>query len=122
MAKETNYCVVEGIVVGSFFNSEGSSFKIELTTEKPTEFIKDSYSNIAERFLPEILTKDTNTLSFHSRFSIPTLYNETVLSTDKIGVGSKIKVKLKGKGNGMYPVAIIVNELVETDQFNPFDF
>ena len=116
--------VVKGKVASSFFSTEGSSFKIELSSEKPLEFLKESYSDItSERFIPEIITKeDVKTISFHSKFEIPTSYNGEAFPTEKIGEGSKIRVKLKGTGKGIYPVAIIVEELVEKEPYNPFDF
>lgn len=125
MAKETRYEVVKGTVVKSFNNNEGSSFKIDLTTDKPMDFIKFAYSDVKnDRFLPEILTTENcNELSFHSKFSIPTkVENGDNIDVVTIGEGSSIRVKLKSNGNGMYPVAIIVNELVEKEPYNPFDF
>ena len=129
MAKETKYEVVKGNVVKAFSNTEGSSFKIDLTSEKPMDFIKFAYSDVKnDRFLPEILTKeDCNELSFHSKFIIPTCVVENngvrvEIDSNTIGEGSSISVKLKSTGNGMYPVAIIVEELVEKEPYNPFDF
>lgn len=125
MAKEIIYEVVKGNVVKAFSNNDGSSFKIELTSEKPMDFIKFAYSDVKnDRFLPEILTKDDcNYLSFHSKFPIPAkVENGDNIDVDTIGEGSSISVKLKSNGNGMYPVAIIVNELVEKEPYNPFDF
>ena len=125
MAKETTYEVVKGKVLKSFSNTEGTSFKLELLSEKPTDFIKLAYSEVkSDRFLPEILTNEMcNNISIHSKFEIPTKTddNET-LSASSIGENSVIRVKLKTNGNGMYPVAIIVEELVEKEPYNPFDF
>lgn len=129
MAKETRYEVVKGTVVKAFSNNEGSSFKIELTSEKPMDFIKFAYSDVKnERFIPEILTKeDCNELSFHSKFTISTCVIEnngvrSEIDSSTVGEGSTIRVKLKTNGKGMYPVAIIVEELVEKEPYNPFDF
>lgn len=129
MAKETRYEVVKGNVVKAFSNNEGSSFKIELTSEKPMDFIKFAYSDVKnERFLPEILTKeDCNELSFHSKFPIPTCVIEnngvrSEIDSSTVGEGSSIQVKLKSNGNGLYPVAIIVSNLVEKEPYDPFDF
>lgn len=125
MAKETRYEVVKGNVVKAFSNNEGSSFKIDLTSEKPMDFIKFAYSDVKnDRFLPEIMTKDDcNELSFHSKFSIPSkIENGDKIEAGTIGEGSSISVKLKSNGNGMYPVAIIVKNLVEKEPYDPFDF
>ena len=125
MAKETIYEVVKGKVIKSFSNNEGSSFKLELLSEKPTDFIKFAYSEVkSDRFLPEILTKEEcNNLSFHSKFEIPTVSSDNEkLDASSIGENSVIRVKLKTNGNGMYPVAIIVEELVKKEPYNPFDF
>ena len=125
MAKETTYKVVKGKVLKSFSNNEGSSFKLELLSEKPTDFIKFAYSEVkSDRFLPEILTKEEcNNLSFHSKFEIPTVSSDNEkLDASSIGENSVIRVKLKTNGNGMYPVAIIVEELVKKEPYNPFDF
>ena len=125
MAKETTYEVVNGKVLKSFSNNEGISFKIELLSEKPMSFIEDAYSEVkSDRFLPEILTNEKcYNISFHSKFSIPTIMeNKEKIDASNIGEGSIIRVKLKTNGNGMYPVAIIVKELVEKEPFNPFDF
>ena len=129
MAKETKYEVVKGNVVKAFSNNECSSFKIELTSEKPIDFIKFAYSNVKnDRFLPEILTKeDCNELSFHSKFTIHTCVIEnngvrSEIDSSTVGEGSTIRVNLKSNGNGMYPVAIIVEELVEKEPYNPFNF
>lgn len=129
MAKETRYEVVTGNVVKAFSNNEGSSFKIELTSEKPMDFIKFAYSDVKnDRFLPEIMTKDDcNELSFHSKFTIPAciVNNNGVrleIDSSTIGEGSSISVKLKSNGNGMYPVAIIVKNLIEKEPYDPFDF
>lgn len=125
MAKETKYEVVTGNVVKAFSNNEGSSFKIDLTSEKPMDFIKFAYSDVKnDRFLPEILTTENcNELSFHSKFSIPTkVENGNDIDASTIGEGSSIRVKLKSNGNGMYPVAIMVENLVEKEPYNPFDF
>ena len=125
MAKETTYEVVKGKVLKSFSNNKGTSFKLDLLSEKPTDFIKCAYSEVKnERFLPEILTNEKcNSISFHSKFEIPTVssYNKK-LDASSIGENSIIRVKLKTNGNGMYPVAIIVEELVEKEPYNPFDF
>ena len=125
MAKETTYEVVKGKVLKSFSNSEGTSFKLELLSEKPTDFIKLAYSEVkSDRFLPEILTNEIcNNISIHSKFEIPTKTDDNEkLSASSIGENSIIRVKLKTNGNGMYPVAIIVEELVEKEPYNPFDF
>lgn len=125
MAKETRYEVVKGNVLKAFSNNEGSSFKINLTSEKPMDFIKFAYSDVKnDRFLPEILEKDDcNELSFHSKFSIPAkIENGENIDSGTIGEGSSISVKLKSNGRGMYPVAIIVKKLVEKEPYNPFDF
>lgn len=125
MAKETTYEVVKGKVLKSFSNNEGSSFKLELLSEKPTDFIKCAYSEVkSDRFLPEILTNDKcNNISIHSKFEIPTKTDDNEkLDASTIGENSVIRVKLKTNGNGMYPVAIIVEELVEKEPYNPFDF
>ena len=125
MAKETRYEVVRGKVVKVFSNNEGSSFKVELASEKPMDFLKYAYSEVKnERFLPEILTKEVcNELSFHSKFSIPTKVKDgDNIDGGTIGEGSIISVKLKSNCNGMYPVAILVYELVEKEPYNPFDF
>lgn len=125
MAKETRYEVVTGKVVKAFSNNEGSLFKIDLTSEKNIDFIKFAYSDVKnDRFLPEILTKeDCNELSFHSKFSIPAkVENGDKIDDVTIGEGSVIRVKLKSTGNGMYPVAIMVEKLVEKEPYNPFDF
>ena len=125
MAKETRYEVVKGTVLKSFSNNEGSSFKIDLTSEKPIDFIKLAYSDVKnDRFLPEILTTENcNELSFHSKFSIPTkVENGDNIDADTIGEGSVLRVKLKSNGNGIYPVAIMVEILVEKEPYNPFDF
>ena len=125
MAKETKYEVVNGKVLKSFSNNEGTSFKIELLSEKPTDFIKCAYSEVkSDRFLPEILTnEECNNISFHSKFEIPTVSSDNEkLNASSIGENSVIRVKLKTNGNGMYPVAIIVEELVEKEPYNPFDF
>ena len=125
MAKETTYEVVKGKVLKSFSNNEGTSFKLELLSEKPTDFIKCAYSEVkSDRFLPEIVTnKKCNSISFHSKFEIPTKTDDDEkLSASSIGENSVIRVKLKTNGNGMYPVAIIVEELVEKEPYNPFDF
>ena len=125
MAKETTYEVVKGKVLKSFSNNEGTSFKLELLSEKPTDFIKCAYSEVkSDRFLPEILTNETcNNISFHSKFEIPTLSGDNEkLDASSIGENSVIRVKLKTNGNGLYPVAIIVEELVEKEPYNPFDF
>lgn len=124
MAKETRYEVVKGKVVKAFSNNEGSSFKIELTSEKPMDFLKYAYSEVkSDRFLPEILTKeDCKELSFHSKFSIPSQFSRENIDAGTIGEGSIITVKLKSNGNGMYPVAIIVDVHVEKEPYNPFDF
>ena len=125
MAKETTYEVVKGKVLKSFSNNEGTSFKLELLSEKPTDFIKCAYSEVkSDRFLPEILTNEAcNNISFHSKFEIPTVSSDNEkLDASSIGENSVIRVKLKTNGNGMYPVAIIVEELVEKEPYNPFDF
>ena len=125
MAKETTYEVVNGKVLKSFSNNEGISFKIELLSEKPMSFIEDAYSEVkSDRFLPEILTNEKcYNISFHTKFSIPTIMeNKDKIDASSIDEGSVIRVKLKTKGKGMYPVAIIVKELVEKEPFNPFDF
>ena len=125
MSKETTYEVVRGKVLKSFSNNEGTSFKLELISEKPTDFIKCAYSEVkSKRFLPEILTNEQcNDISFHSKFEIPTKTNyDEKLDASSIGENSIIRVKLKTNGNGMYPVAIIVEELVEKEPYNPFDF
>lgn len=125
MAKETTYEVVKGKVFKSFSNNEGTSFKLELLSEKPADFIKCAYSEVkSDRFLPEILTDEKcNFLSFHSKFEIPTKSSDNEkLDASSIGENSVIRVKLKTNGNGMYPVAIIVEELVEKEPYNPFDF
>ena len=125
MAKETTYEVVKGKVLKSFSNNDGTSFKLELLSEKPTDFIKCAYSEVkSDRFLPEILTNEIcNNLSFHSKFEIPTVSSDNEkLDASSIGENSVIRVKLKTNGNGMYPVAIIVEELVEKEPYNPFDF
>ena len=125
MAKETMYEVVKGKVLKSFSNNEGTSFKLELLSEKPTDFIKLAYSEVkSDRFLPEILTNETcNNISIHSKFEIPTKTDDNEkLDASFIGENSVIRVKLKTNGNGMYPVAIIVEELVEKEPYNPFDF
>lgn len=125
MAKETTYEVVKGKVLKSFNNNEGTSFKLELLSEKPVDFIQRSYSEVKnERFLPEILTNEKcNSISFHSKFEIPTVSSENEkLNASSIGENSVIRVKLKTNGNGIYPVAIIVEELVEKEPYNPFDF
>ena len=125
MAKETTYEVVNGKVLKSFSNNEGISFKIELLSEKPMSFIEDAYSEVkSDRFLPEILTTEKcYNISFHSKFSIPTIMeNKDKIDASSIDEGSVIRVKLKTKGKGMYPVAIIVKELVEKEPYNPFDF
>ena len=125
MAKETTYEVVKGKVLKSFSNNEGTSFKIELLSEKPTDFIKCAYSEVkSDRFLPEIVTNEKcNSISFHSKFEIPTKTDDNEkLDASSIGENSVIRVKLKTNGNGMYPVAIIVEELVEKEPYNPFDF
>ena len=125
MAKETTYEVVKGKVLKSFSNNEGTSFKLELLSEKPTDFIKCAYSEVkSERFLPEILTnEECNNISFHSKFEIPTVSSDkNKLDASSIGENSIIRVKLKTNGNGLYPVAIIVEELVEKEPYNPFDF
>lgn len=126
MAKEATYEVVKGKVLKSFSNDEGTSFKLELLSEKPTDFIKCAYSEVkSKRFLPEILTNEKcNSISFHSKFEIPSVQrdNEKKIDASYIGENSVISVKLKTKGNGIYPVAIIVDELVEKEPYNPFDF
>ena len=125
MAKETTYEVVKGKVLKSFSNNEGTSFKLELLSEKPSDFIKCAYSEVkSDRFLPEILTNENcNNISFHSKFEIPTVSSEKEkIDASSIGENSVIRVKLKTNGNGMYPVAIIVEELVEKEPYNPFDF
>ena len=125
MAKETTYEVVKGKVLKSFSNNDGTSFKVDLLSEKPTDFIKCAYSEVrSERFLPEILTNEKcNNISFHSKFEIPTVSGDNKkLNASSIGENSVIRVKLKTTGNGMYPVAIIVEELVEKEPYNPFDF
>ena len=129
MAKETTYVVVNGKVLKSFSNNEGTSFKLELLSEKPIDFIKSAYSEIKnDRFLPEILTNEKcNSISFHSKFRIDTQYVDSngvayEIEENTIGEGSKVRVKLKGNGKGIYPVAIIVEELVEKEPYNPFDF
>ena len=125
MAKETTYEVVKGKVLKSFSNNEGTSFKLELLSEKPMSFIEDAYSEVkSERFLPEILTNEKcNSISFHSKFEIPTVSSDNEkLNASSIGENSVIRVKLKTNGNGLYPVAIIVEELVEKEPYNPFDF
>ena len=125
MSKETKYEVVNGKVLKSFSNNEGTSFKIELLSDKPMSFIKDAYSEVkSDRFLPEILTNEKcYNISFHSKFSIPTIMeNQDKIDSSKIGEGSIIRVKLKTNGTGIYPVAIIVKELVEKEPYNPFDF
>lgn len=125
MAKETTYEVVKGKVLKSFSNTEGTSFKIELLSEKPTDFIKCAYSEVkSDRFLPEILTNEKcNNISIHSKFEIPTKTDDNEkLDASSIGENSVIRVKLKTNGNGLYPVAIIVEELVEKEPYNPFDF
>ena len=125
MAKETTYEVVKGKVLKSFSNNEGTSFKLELLSEKPTDFIKCAYSEVkSDRFLPEILTNEKcNNISFHSKFEIPTVSSDNEkLDASSIGENSVIRVKLKTNGNGLYPVAIIVEELVEKEPYNPFDF
>ena len=125
MAKEKRYEVVRGNVVKAFSNNEGISFKIDLTSEKPMDFVKFAYSDVkSDRFLPEILTKeDCKELSFHSKFPIPTMVeNGDNIDAGAIGEGSSISVRLKSTGNGMYPVAILVYELVEKEPYNPFDF
>ena len=125
MAKETTYEVVKGKVLKSFSNNKGTSFKLDLLSEKPTDFIKCAYSEVkSERFLPEIVTNEKcNSISFHSKFEIPTvLSNKEKLDASSIGENSIIRVKLKTNGNGVYPVAIIVEELVEKEPYNPFNF
>ena len=125
MAKETTYEVVKGKVLKSFSNDDGTSFKLELLSEKPTDFIKSAYSEVkSDRFLPEILTNERcNNISFHSKFEIPTKSSDNEkMDASYIGENSVIRVKLKSSGNGMYPVAIIVEELVEKEPYNPFDF
>ena len=125
MAKETTYEVVKGKVLKSFSNNEVTSFKLELLSEKPVDFIKCAYSEVkSDRFLPEILTNETcNNISIHSKFEIPAKTDDNEkLSASSIGENSVIRVKLKTNGNGMYPVAIIVEELVEKEPYNPFDF
>ena len=125
MAKETTYEVVKGKVLKSFSNNEGTSFKLELLSDNHTDFIKCAYSEVkSKRFLPEILTNDKcNTISFHSKFEIPTKTDDDEkLDASSIGENSVIRVKLKTNGNGLYPVAIIVEELVEKEPYNPFDF
>ena len=125
MAKETTYEVVKGKVLKSFSNNEGTSFKLELLSEKHTDFIKCAYSEVkSDRFLPEILTNEKcNSISFHSKFEIPTKTDDNEkLDASSIGENSVIRVKLKTNGNGLYPVAIIVEELVEKEPYNPFDF
>ena len=125
MAKETTYEVVKGKVLKSFSNNEGTSFKLELLSDKPTDFIKCAYSEVkSDRFLPEILTNEKcNSISFHSKFEIPTKSDaDEKLDASSIGENSVIRVKLKTNCNGMYPVAIIVEELVEKEPYNPFDF
>ena len=125
MAKETTYEVVKGKVLKSFSNNEGTSFKLELLSKKPADFIKFAYSEVkSDRFLPEILTNEKcNSISFHSKFEIPTVScDNEKLDASSIGENSVIRVKLKTNGNGMYPVAIIVEELVEKEPYNPFDF
>ena len=125
MTKETTYEVVKGKVLKSFSNNEGTSFKIELLSEKPANFIKCAYSEVkSDRFLPEILTNEKcNSISFHSKFEIPAkMVDNEKLDASSIGENSVIRVKLKTNGNGMYPVAIIVEELVEKEPYNPFDF
>ena len=125
MAKETTYEVVKGKVLKSFSNNDGTSFKLELLSEKPADFIKLAYSEVkCDRFLPEILTNEKcNTISFHSKFEIPTKTDDNEkLDASSIGENSVIRVKLKTNGNGIYPVAIIVEELVEKEPYNPFDF
>lgn len=116
---------VKGKVLKSFSNNEGTSFKLELLSEKPTDFIKCAYSEVKSyRFLPEILKNEKcNNISFHSKFEIPTVSSDNEkLNASSIGENSIIRVKLKTNGNGMYPVAIIVEELVEKEPYNPFDF
>lgn len=125
MAKETTYEVVKGKVLKSFSNNEETSFKVELLSDKPTDFIKCAYSEVkSDRFLPEILTNENcNYISFHSKFEIPTVsIDNKKITASSIGENSVIRVKLKTTGNGMYPVAIIVEELVEKEPYNPFDF
>ena len=125
MAKETTYEVVKGKVLKTFSNNDGTSFKLELLSDKPTDFIKCAYSEVkSKRFLPEILTNEKcNNISFHSKFEIPTLSSENEkIDASSIGENSVIRVKLKTNGNGLYPVAIIVEELVEKEPYNPFDF
>ena len=125
MAKETTYEVVKGKVLKSFSNNDGTSFKLELLSEKPTDFIKSAYSEVkSDRFLPEILTNERcNNISFHSKFEIPTKSSDNEkMDASSIGENSVIRVKLKSNGNGIYPVAIIVEELVEKEPYNPFNF
>ena len=125
MAKETTYEVVKGKVLKSFTNKKGTSFKLELLSEKPTDFIKCAYSEVKSvRFLPEILGNEKcNSISIHSKFEIPTKTDaDEELDASSIGENSIIRVKLKTNGNGLYPVAIIVEELVEKEPYNPFDF
>ena len=125
MAKEKTYEVVKGKVLKSFSNNEGTSFKLELLSEKPSDFIKFAYSEVkSERFLPEIVTNEKcNSISFHSKFEIPTVSSDKKkIEASSIGENSVIRVKLKTNGNGMYPVAIIVEELVYKEPYNPFNF
>ena len=125
MAKETKYEVVKGKVLKSFSNNDGTSFKLELLSDKPSDFIKCAYSEVkSKRFLPEILSNEQcNNISFHSKFEIPTVSSDNEkLNVSSIGENSVIRVKLKTNGNGLYPVAIIVEELVEKEPYNPFDF
>ena len=125
MAKETTYEVVKGKVLKSFSNNEGTSFKIELLSDKPSDFIKCAYSEVkSKRFLPEIATNEKcNSISFHSKVEIPTKSDaDEKIDASSIGENSIIRLKLKTNGNGMYPVAIIVEELVEKEPYNPFDF
>lgn len=125
MLKETTYEVVKGKVLKSFSNNEGTSFKLELLSKKPAVFLACAYSEVkSDRFLPEILTNEKcNIISFHSKFEIPTVSSDNEkLNASSIGENSVIRVKLKTNGNGMYPVAIIVEELVEKEPYNPFDF
>lgn len=125
MAKETMYEAVKGKVLKSFSNNEVTSFKLELLSEKPYDFIKCAYSEVkSDRFLPEILTNENcNNISFHSKFEIPTVSSDNEkLDASSIGENSIIRVNLKTNGNGIYPVAIIVEELVEKEPYNPFDF
>ena len=128
MATETRYEIIKGKVTKSYNSPQGTSFKIELTSEKPIEFLNDAYAEIKnDRFLPNILTNEkVNEISIHSKFAIPTNLvdgeREYEIDAETVGEGSVVRVKLKGTGKGIYPVAIIVTELVEKEPYNPFDF